>query len=184
MRRFLTGALCLAAGAWLFPIHPAVVSGHSMDPTLHTGQWLAVDQSYYRGQNPQVGDVVLFHGQHGVYVKRVYAVGGQTVNLVEQGEGEGVERFPVMHGAERRMAAVLTGNSDARLRRVLVPEGTFFALGDALNNSEDSRDFGPVGVEKVIGRVLPLGASLDSPDNGCYDIATTSPAARKMIASR
>jgi signal peptidase I len=183
VRRLLVGALGLTAACWLLPIRIGVVSGHSMDPTLRTGQVLAVDRGYYRGGSPMVGDVVLFRGESGVYVKRVYAVAGQTVSLLEQGEGEDVERLPVARTAERRIAARLTGVHSTRLCRVPVPEGTFFALGDAVHNSEDSRDFGPVPVEKIIGRVLPIGATLAAPDNECHDIADLHVAGMRLIAA-
>jgi signal peptidase I len=179
-KRLLIGALGVTAAACLLPVRVGVVMGHSMDPTLHTGQLLAVDRSYYRNHPLTVGDVVLFRGEHGVYVKRVYAVAGQTVNLLE--ESDGTMWVPVAPGAEQRIAARLASTDPTRLRSVDVPAGRFFALGDALQNSEDSRDFGPVSTEQIIGRVLPLGASLAAPDLECHDV-TPAPVAHQQIAS-
>jgi signal peptidase I len=154
----------LAVAAWLLPVRIGVVTGNSMDPTLRDRQIVAVDRGYYRRHRLAVGDVVLFRGEHGVYVKRVHALPGETVHLVEAGDGAEAERLPVARGEEREIAARLAGNRFARLRQVPVPEGTFFALGDALQNSEDSRDFGPVPQEEILGRVLPIGASLAAPE--------------------
>jgi signal peptidase I len=162
-RCMLAGMLSLTAVAWLSPLRVGVVRGHSMDPTLHSGQVVALDRAFYRSQPPAVGDVVFFRGEHGVYVKRVYAVAGQMVHLLEERDGGAPMGVPVAPEAVRRLAARLATLPRMRLRRILVPKGMFFALGDAINNSEDSRDFGPVPVERVLGRVLPIGASLAEP---------------------
>src|SRR5205823_3276673 len=130
-RRLVMLAVSIATAAWLCPLRVGIVQGHSMDPTLHTGQVLAVDHSYYRHQPVSVGDVVLFHGEHGVYVKRVLAIGGQTVTLIEDGTGDAKESTPVARGSERKIAA-LAAKGLLKLRRVPVPSGAFFALGDAI----------------------------------------------------
>lgn len=163
-QRLMMGALCLATVGWLSPLRVGVVRGHSMDPTLHTGQVIAVDRGFFGSHPLTVGDVVLFHGEHGVYVKRVHAVAGQTVTLLKEGDGEDTGWVPITREAARQTAASLGSTASEWLRRVPVPAGTFFALGDALHNSEDSRDFGPVPVEQIIGRVLPIGAPLVGPE--------------------
>lgn len=63
-------------------------------------------------------------------------------------------------------------------------EGTFFALGDALHNSEDSRDFGPVPVERIIGRVLQIVASLAAPEGEGGGEITDGFSGRQFAASR
>lgn len=154
LRRLVAGAVCLAVVGWLSPLRVGVVRGNSMDPSLHSGQVIAVDLGFYRSNWLAVGDVVLFHGEHGVYVKRVHAVAGQIVTLVREGVGDGDGWVPITREGARRVAASLGSAASPWLRRVPVPAGTFFALGDALHDSEDSRDFGPVPVEQIIGRVL------------------------------
>jgi len=155
--------MSLAAAGWWLPWRIGIVDGHSMDPTLHTGQVVAVDRAFYQRHPLSVGDVVFFRGEDGVYVKRIYAVAGQTVYLLDPESGAGSELIPIDPAMARRITAERRENRPGKVRRVLVPDGTFFALGDALWNSEDSRDFGPVPVEKIVGRVLPIGTTLGEP---------------------
>jgi signal peptidase I len=161
-RRLLVITLVLTVAAAASPARIGIIRGHSMDPTLHSGQVVVVDRGFYRRDPLCVGDVVLFRGEHGVYVKRVYAVAGQAVYLIGE-DGELSVSLPVSQETARRIVSEPSTAQSARLRRVAVPAGTFFALGDAIGNSEDSRDFGPVPVERILGRVLPLGASLAAP---------------------
>jgi hypothetical protein len=55
-------------------------------------------------------------------------------------------------------------HSNLCVRRFRVPPGMFFALGDSLNNSIDSRDLGPIDDQELIGRVQPLFGTPSIPD--------------------
>ena len=83
----------------------------------------------------------------GLVVKRVAAVGGDTVGI-EDG-------VLVVNGEAEREGYVDYGSVDGfYFGPVDVPPGEVFLLGDNRANSEDSRDFGPVREDEVVGRVL------------------------------
>lgn len=132
-----------------------MVSGDSMNPTLHEGDRLLVQQCFYQ---PQIGDVVIcnqpnFSGKP--FVKRIIAMGGQTVDIdffsgIVSVDGEMLVE-PYLYDLIRNTPAL-----DQRLEFPLtVPEGQIFVLGDNRNYSTDSRSIliGTVDERYVVGRV-------------------------------
>jgi signal peptidase I len=155
-------ALGLAAAR---PGRFGVITGHSMSPTLHHGEivWVeAVDPD-----RPEVhrGDVVVFRRQGRTYVKRVYATEGERVlMLAEVGDAQPA-LTPIRPDAEEWTALALRRcPGPFRFQRLRVPPGTFYALGDALTNSIDSRSLGPIPVNAIVGRVHPLLGRLRNVD--------------------
>lgn len=109
------------------------------------------------------GDVVVFRGPEDPlrdFIKRAVALGGDTVEIRAKRlhvDGREADEPYVVH----RDPALLAGNAvPASLRGRdelaprLLPEGTFFALGDNRDESRDSRVFGPVERSLVRGRAL------------------------------
>ncbi len=157
----LVGLLVVASVTGLLPVQVMRVDSGSMAPTVGTGDLLVVD----RGGHP-VGRrdvVVLPHPDTGVLlVKRVVAVAGEQV-AIEDGvlvvDGAAVCEAPI---DPSRLDGVWFGP-------VTVPDGHVFSLGDARGDSVDSRHFGPVPADDVVGlvraRVWPAPGAL--PAVGC-----------------
>ena len=125
--RVLTAAaLVLAVRAWV--AEPLRIPSDSMAPTLRPGDHVLVDKTAYRRGEPRPGElaVVRAPGSRELLLKRVVAVGGQTV---------GLEDDSVFFGPVR------------------VPRGSVFVLGDNRADSVDSRSFGALGDEALVGRV-------------------------------
>ncbi|MBL3667220.1 signal peptidase I [Streptomyces sp. M2CJ-2] len=123
------------------------VESTSMEPTLRAGDHLLVDErAYWRG-TPRRGDLVVFDHGGSRLVKRVAAVAGDTVGI-EDGVLT-VDGRPVTEPAidRRTLDGLYYGPAH-------VPPGTVFVLGDNRRHSVDSRQFGPVPVGEVTGRVL------------------------------
>lgn len=118
-----------------------------MEPTLSSGDHVIVDKRAYSHQAPRPGDVVVVEGPGGRMIKRVAAVGGDAVGI-EDGvlvvNGRPVDEPMVDH---RLVDGLYFGP-------VTVPLGTIYVLGDNRSNSVDSRAFGPVPLDRLIGRVL------------------------------
>jgi signal peptidase I len=159
-RRHLVRVSVLGAllGVWSFsPWRVGVVLGHSMDPTLHSGQLIAIERDYYRHHRPRPGEIVVFRHDGMTYVKRVYAAEGQTFCLIAEGErGARTLIRPIFPGEEASVRTAMRRATMLAVRRLRVPEGSFFALGDALSCSIDSRELGLIESGELIGRVRPL----------------------------
>ncbi len=94
------------------------VPSASMEPTLKEGSFIVAWRIF---DTPDVGDVIVFEKDDVLYVKRVAAVPGDTVDL------SGLEYMDMLPIPER---------SDST---VVVPDGCYFVLGDNTQNSVDSR---------------------------------------------
>lgn len=128
------------------------VEGHSMDPNLHHGQYLVVDKLSYRlpfGLHPpRRGDVVIFvppTAPNKDFVKRVIGLPGETVALRDGQVFINGEPLPNTFGARL---------DHASMAALTIPENALFVLGDNRANSNDSRSWGVLSQEKVIGKAL------------------------------
>lgn len=123
----------------------------SMEPTVMIDDRVIEERISYRFHAPRPGDVVAFEDPAGVsplLLKRVIAVGGQTVDIRDGAvvvDGRVLDE-PYTHGAVTRPGTVPLP--------VEVPEGYMWVMGDNRENSHDSRYFGPQPVEAVQGRAV------------------------------
>jgi signal peptidase I len=136
----------------------ARVEGTAMAPTLNDQDRLIVNKRVYRVGDPAIGDIVMLSyplEPEKSFVKRVIASGGDEVR-VEDGvlfrNGMRVEE-PYVSDQHR---------SHDDWGPEVVPEDAFFVMGDHRNNSSDSRHWGFVPREYMLGRVTsrwwPLAA--------------------------
>lgn len=153
VRRVLLLCVLVAAAAWLWmPVCPTIVLGESMAPTLHNGQVVLLDRTYYRRHPFRRGDIVVFRHQGVVQVKRVYALPGAHVWEVRSPDGESafLADLSALPAAPRSPARTRLGD---RLVLTHVPPGTLYVIGDGGNRSCDSRYYGPILMRSVLGRV-------------------------------
>ena len=144
----------------MFVIEPYRVPTGSMEPTIEVGdQVFAQKLTINLGMDVQPGDIVVFRNpdgssDHDVLVKRVIAVGGQTVDLVDgvvYVDGEALDE-PYAEGASYPLAAQAEGVSVGF--PYTVPEGCVWVMGDNRENSADSRYFGAVADDDLIAVVV------------------------------
>ncbi|CAN5738071.1 signal peptidase I [soil metagenome] len=152
------------------------VDGLSMEPSLDTGQMLLVNRQMYfnfdandvlnivpfverEGENvfyllhpPQRGDIVVFSPPVGnaskPYIKRIIGLPGETITIHDGGvyvDGARLDE-PYLQGTSTSWP-----NGDPN-REVVVPEDHLFVLGDNRNNSTDSRSFGAISNDSLIGK--------------------------------
>jgi len=136
---------------------PVVVDGDSMEPTLHHGDYLLLNK-YSDIEN---FDIVVFpppdEDEDTLYIKRVIGVPGDTVEYRHDMlylNGEEVEETFLDYSVEGK-DYYASGNFS--LQSLLgieeIPEGQYFVLGDNRLNSRDSRSFGLIDEEFILGKV-------------------------------
>lgn len=153
--RALVYALALTAGSAYAasPFRLGVVAGDSMAPTLASGSVYVLDRAAYLTAAPQRGDVIVFRRGAQTFVKRVLAVAGDAFFVQRRDgdlQGDSLVRDFELDGL-RRLAR--DGRVQVSLSRRVVPPGFLYAVGDNLDHSEDSRSFGFVPLEDVVGRL-------------------------------
>ena len=175
--RELVQTLLLAAVIYLGVqalVPPFAVDGASMDPTLRDGERLLVNRSVYahfdanklwnllpgierEGEAvvypfhpPQRGEIVVFEPpvpSDRPYIKRVIGLPGEDVSFVD-----GRVLIDGQPLAEPYLAGVPTHCTAERHCRLTVPDGSVYVLGDNRDNSADSRLFGPVPLDAILGK--------------------------------
>ena len=153
----LVGSVLVVVAVFTFGIRMLGVDGHSMLNTLqHDDRLLVVNPIFYHDY--QYGDIVILR-KTGVFdndpiVKRVIAVGGQTVDIdfdagVVYVDGEALEEDYIREP---------TYTAEGTEFPLTVPEDSIFVMGDNRNGSSDSRDYrlGTVDTRYAIGKAAFL----------------------------
>jgi signal peptidase I len=141
-----------------FVIQSYKVPSASMEPTIMIGDSFFADRIFYNIGGLTRGDIICFNDktQEGrILVKRVIAFGGQTIDL-QNGHVvvDGTILFePYTYGQMTEPLNTQFNNIKISYPYV-VPEGCLWVMGDNRENSADSRYFGVVKEEDVLGRAL------------------------------
>jgi signal peptidase I len=131
----------------LFVAEPFQIASESMEPTLRPGDQALVDK--LAGDSPRFGDLIAFHAPRTgeILLKRVVAVGGDTVGLEDGVLVVDGRKVSEPYADPDAIDSVYFGPVDVR-------PGTVFVMGDNRANSDDSRDFGAVPTDRIIGRAV------------------------------
>lgn len=143
----VAAAVTVLAGSLLAPV--LQIDGSSMEPLLYGGDMVVS----LKGQKLQRGDIVAFHQNNKVLVKRIVALEGETIDIDENGKVY-IDDVPLDED-------YLKGDKPAfgKCNIALpckVPEGSVFVMGDNREVSVDSRsiDIGCVSSEQMISKVM------------------------------
>ncbi len=126
----------------------------SMEDTIMTGDMVFAEKVTYYFRDVEAGDIITFESvdesEEKVLIKRVIAVGGQTVDI-EDGhvivDGEVLDEPYTQGTTEKLESSVVT-------YPYTVPEGYVWVMGDNREHSSDSRVFGAVPLENVLDRAV------------------------------
>jgi signal peptidase I len=129
------------------------VVGESMVPTLQSGNHYILNRWAYHSAAPQRGDVVVIRdpADHGYSVKRVIAVGGESVHFVD---GKVIVNGEVLKEPYLKAGTYTFTYSKEREQFITCGEDQYFVLGDNRLVSIDSRAYGTVSRQDVLGRVM------------------------------
>ena len=137
-------ALVIAIVIHLFLAQATRVEGYSMEPTLFGHQRPIIEKLSYHFHEPQRGDIVVIKvpGFDELLIKRVIGLPGDTLEVKD-----GV----VYINDKALNEPYVNGRPRGDYPRTKIPEGYIFVMGDNRNNSNDSRSFGPVAIENIVG---------------------------------
>ncbi len=170
--------LALAIQAWI--VKPYQIPSESMEPTLDVGQRVLVNRFLYHFKDPEIGDVVVFHPPTGAdsgqvcgvpggapeqgescpeptsersdqnFIKRIVAGPGDTLSVKDG--------HPVVNGVEKTDEPYINPCGAAEAcnlpKEITIPPDHYFMMGDNRGASDDSRFWGPVPRDWIIGEAF------------------------------
>lgn len=145
-----------------FLFQPFIVSGDSMIPNFHSGDYLIIDELSYRVKTPQRGDVVVLRYPLDTsqrFIKRIIGLPGETVNIENGQITISNNGTSLVLDEKKYLPDVLFTDGNIHLT---LGEDKYFVLGDNRQASYDSRRWGALPKEDIIGRaafrLLPVSA--------------------------
>jgi len=153
-------AFALAFVIRTFFFAPIIVDGPSMLPTLHDRDQMIVNKFKYRISEPDRFDIVVFHASvQKDFIKRIIGLPGEHVQVKDNVlyiNGEEVSE-PFLREQKEQIKPYQTLTNDFKLEDLpggyeIIPENHVLVLGDNRGNSTDSRMFGVVSMDQIIGK--------------------------------
>jgi len=168
-------AIGLALLIQAFIVKPYQIPSASMEPTLDIGQRVLVDRVSYHFGDPEIGDIVVFHPPTGAdsqrcgvtvsmreacpqpvdqesstnFIKRIVAGPGDTLSIKDG--------HPVVNGVEATEPFIRPcgGGTGCNMpKTITIPPNDYFMMGDNRGSSDDSRFWGPVPRDWIIGEAF------------------------------
>ncbi len=151
LRLLIKSFLIITAGiiTLLFVVEPYRMTGNEMSPYVKDGD-LCI---FYKLEKIHINDVVLYETDNGeTKVGRVAAYSGQTIDFTDNGEYLTDGYFP----AEENPYDTYVSDSSENTYPLKLDEDEVFILNDFRQLTSDSREYGPVKIEKIKGKLLFL----------------------------
>ena len=167
--KFASIALAIVIPLRLYIAQPFIVSGSSMFPTFHDGQYLIVDELSYHLGTPKRGDVVIFRypkQPSRFFIKRIIGLPNEkievkddikniTVTIINTKNPKGFtlsERYINPRFTKGDQCEITQDQEIATDRTFTTGDGEYFVMGDNRDCSSDSRIWGTVPSKLLVGR--------------------------------
>ncbi|MCA9388834.1 signal peptidase I [Candidatus Berkelbacteria bacterium] len=140
-----------------FIAQPFLVQGSSMEPNFHNADYLVVDKIRYRLGDPKRGEVIVFVSPEDSsqnYIKRVIGLPGDKVTIRDGEVLINDQKINEDYILEP-VSVNPTSDPDFFLEQKLGND-EYFVMGDNRDHSSDSRRWGPLDKDKIIGRALVI----------------------------
>lgn len=120
------------------------ISGNSMDPTLKNGQYIYINKLAYAFDNPKRGDIIIINRPDKRYIKRIIGLPNETIEIKDD---------QLYINKEPYTQPFLTNQRIPNVSSIVIPENSYYVLGDNRKYSKDSSNgLGFVKQENIIGR--------------------------------
>ncbi len=153
--KFTIIALAIVLPIRAYIAQPFIVSGASMDPTFSTGQYLIVDQLSFKIEDPKRGEVIILKypiNPSVFFIKRIIGLPGETLTMKSGKITIVNEANP--KGFLLNEPYITEDHQTSDTFQITLGKTEYFVMGDNRPASSDSRTWGPLDSEYVIGRPL------------------------------
>ncbi|KKQ21695.1 signal peptidase I [Candidatus Wolfebacteria bacterium RIFCSPLOWO2_01_FULL_38_11] len=138
-----------------FLIQPFLVNGASMEPNFRDGDYLLIDEVSYKFNKPERGEVIVFRypgDESFFYIKRIIGLPNETIEIsdgqIKISNAENPKGFTL---EEKYLPFNL--DTESKTRKISLKDNEYFVMGDNRNFSFDSRSWGPLEENEIIGLV-------------------------------
>ncbi len=141
---------------YVFLFRPFEVNGQSMYPNFHDKEYVLTNLIVLRFSNPKLGDVIVFKAPPEPdkdYIKRVIGMPGDTISLENGGvvlNGKPLDESKYLKPDVKTYSGAFLKEGDT----IKVPSNKYFVMGDNRMESSDSREWGFVDKNAIIGESL------------------------------
>jgi len=147
-------ALLIVIPIRYFIFQPFFVKGQSMEPNFENGDYLIIDEISYRFREPLRGEVVVFKYPQDPsqrYIKRIIGLPEETI-IIEDGRVTIInwQGDQILDESNYLSSSVQTPGKV----QITLTGNEYFVLGDNRSVSADSRSWGPLPKENIVGRVI------------------------------
>jgi signal peptidase I len=139
---------------YIFLFRPFQVSGESMDPTFKDREYILTNLISLRFEDPKPGDVIVFKAptdENKDYIKRVLAVAGDVIRVdggVVYINDQQVDESKYLDNSVYTSGGAFLQDGE----EIVIPEGHYFVMGDNRPYSSDSREWGFLKRNEIIGK--------------------------------
>ncbi|MBU0999963.1 signal peptidase I [Patescibacteria group bacterium] len=143
------------ASIYLFIAQFHKVSGNSMVPTFQSNDYLITEKVSYRFRDPKKGEVIVLKNprdESQEFIKRIIAVPGDSLHISKNSlfiNGQKVNEDFLPPDTQTMSGAFIKEDSIIK-----AGDNQYFVFGDNRNNSSDSRNWGPITKEEIVGRAF------------------------------
>ena len=145
----VAAAFAIALLVQAFIVKPFTIHQVSMRPTLQESDRILLNRLVYHFRRPARGDIIVFHSPINAdedLVKRIVGVAGDRLAV------SGGKLW--LNGVAQDEPYLLEQGFSGEMAETVVPDGDVFVMGDNRNNSGDSRLFGPIPTDVIIGSAI------------------------------
>ena len=150
--RFTVITLLIVIPIRMFIAQPFIVNGESMLPTFHNGDYLIIDEVTYRTTEPERGEVVVFRfpdDNKRFLIKRIIALPGEQISI----SGDNINIKDV-DGNRVELDESYIRNEFSSYGTWQLGEDEYFVMGDNRNASSDSRSWGLLNKDRIVGKTF------------------------------
>lgn len=147
-------ALIIVVPIRYFVFQPFIVKGISMEPNLHNNDYLIVDELSYHFRTPARGEVIVFKNPQNPsekFIKRIIGLPGEEI-ILEANQIVIIDKFDKKTTLDE--STYLDSHIGLNKKEFYLTENEYLVLGDNRLHSFDSRDWGPLLEEYIIGRAI------------------------------
>jgi signal peptidase I len=140
---------------YLFIMQPNQVKGASMEPTFDSGDYILTSKITYKFRTQKRGDVIVFKSPKNPdveYIKRVIGLPGDKIKIQEGNLY--INNALIQENYISAKTNLWEGGFIKEGEELVIPDKMLFVMGDNRPRSSDSREFGPIQEESIIGFVF------------------------------